>query len=62
MVEKVSNTSPFPEELPTLESENQAEVPDASSVSAFMSQVTDLVKYVDHIESEDCHFVSHFLY
>lgn len=62
MVEKVSNTSPFPEELPILESENQDVVPDASSVSAFMSQVTDLVKYVNQIVLEAGHFDSHFLY
>lgn len=46
-VEKISNGTPPIESVPILESEKQDEVPDASSISTFMNQVTDLVKLVD---------------
>ncbi|KAK6148596.1 hypothetical protein DH2020_019508 [Rehmannia glutinosa] len=44
--EKISNASPTLEK-PTIKSENDYEIPDASSISTFMTQVTDLVKLVD---------------
>ncbi|XP_042045046.1 biotin carboxyl carrier protein of acetyl-CoA carboxylase 2, chloroplastic-like [Salvia splendens] len=47
VVEKVPNATPALETLPILESEKQDEVPDASSISTFMNQVSDLVKLVD---------------
>ncbi|XP_047962637.1 biotin carboxyl carrier protein of acetyl-CoA carboxylase 2, chloroplastic-like [Salvia hispanica] len=47
VVEKASNGTPALETLPILESEKQEEAPDASSVSTFMNQVSDLVKLVD---------------
>ncbi|XP_057767873.1 biotin carboxyl carrier protein of acetyl-CoA carboxylase 2, chloroplastic-like isoform X2 [Salvia miltiorrhiza] len=47
VVEKVSNATPALERVPILESEKPDEVPDASSVSTFMNQVSDLVKLVD---------------
>ncbi|KAH6797292.1 hypothetical protein C2S52_021846 [Perilla frutescens var. hirtella] len=46
-VGKNSNAAPALERVPILESEKQDEVPDTSSVSPFMNQVSDLVKLVD---------------
>ncbi|KAL1566364.1 biotin carboxyl carrier protein of acetyl-CoA carboxylase 2, chloroplastic-like [Salvia divinorum] len=47
VVEKVSNATLALETVPILESEKQDEVPDASSVSTFMNQVSELIKLVD---------------
>ncbi|XP_047972769.1 biotin carboxyl carrier protein of acetyl-CoA carboxylase 2, chloroplastic-like [Salvia hispanica] len=47
VVEKVPNATPALETVPILESEKQDGVPDASSISTFMNQVSDLVKLVD---------------
>ncbi|KAK6148601.1 hypothetical protein DH2020_019513 [Rehmannia glutinosa] len=44
--EKTSNASPALEK-PTIKSENDYEIPDASLISTFMTQLTDLVKLVD---------------
>ncbi|XP_073273900.1 biotin carboxyl carrier protein of acetyl-CoA carboxylase, chloroplastic-like [Primulina huaijiensis] len=46
-VEKPSNSIPALELVLAKESERQLEVPDASSISAFMNQVSDLVELVD---------------
>ncbi|PIN18495.1 Acetyl-CoA carboxylase [Handroanthus impetiginosus] len=46
-IEETSNANPAVETVPTIKSENQNEVPDASSLSTFMTQVKDLVKLVD---------------
>ncbi|XP_059643136.1 biotin carboxyl carrier protein of acetyl-CoA carboxylase, chloroplastic-like [Cornus florida] len=49
-IEKSSNSVPFPEkesEEPAQKSESQSTIPDASSISAFMTQVADLVELVD---------------
>ncbi|XP_073146062.1 biotin carboxyl carrier protein of acetyl-CoA carboxylase, chloroplastic-like [Henckelia pumila] len=46
-VEKPSNSIPALELVLPKESERQLEVPDASSISAFMNQVADLVELVD---------------
>ncbi|KAI3454748.1 hypothetical protein Pfo_011411 [Paulownia fortunei] len=45
--EKTSNATPALETAKIIKSENQYEVPDASSMSTFMTQVKDLVKFVD---------------
>ncbi|CAA3033121.1 biotin carboxyl carrier of acetyl- carboxylase 1, chloroplastic-like, partial [Olea europaea subsp. europaea] len=46
-VEKVSNSAPALEAKLAEEVESQYTVPDAASISAFMTQVADLVKLVD---------------
>ncbi|XP_022853357.1 biotin carboxyl carrier protein of acetyl-CoA carboxylase 2, chloroplastic-like [Olea europaea var. sylvestris] len=47
VVEKISNSAPAFETQLAEEVENQYTVPDAPSISAFMTQVADLVKLVD---------------
>ncbi|XP_073294379.1 biotin carboxyl carrier protein of acetyl-CoA carboxylase 1, chloroplastic-like [Primulina huaijiensis] len=49
-VEKSSNSIPAAEALSIKKSEEKIVVPDASSLSVFMSQVSDLVKLVDSRE------------
>lgn len=46
-VEKKSNANPALEAAVFMKSESQPEVADASSISTFMAQVTDIVKLVD---------------
>ncbi|KAG8388737.1 hypothetical protein BUALT_Bualt02G0156400 [Buddleja alternifolia] len=46
-VEKTSNSVPALEEDSVKELKSQYEIPDASSISAFMNQAADLVEFVD---------------
>lgn len=63
-VEKSSNSIPAAEALSIKKSGEKIEVPDASSLSVFMSQVSDLVKLVDsrdivelQLKQMDCELV-----